>query len=194
MDDRAPLTHLLDRVDAVAEGDKVAVRDILHEIGETSFAPFILVIAALMVSPLSGVPGAPTIAAILILLFTVQALVGRRHPWLPDIILRRTVKGKRLRQSVSWLRKPAAWFDRHSRKRWRFITMRPMRVLTMLSICAVVIVWPFLEILPFFTSFGAVAVALLSFGLLTRDGLYVLLGYCFIAVLVGGALALVTGG
>ena len=37
--------------------------------------------------------------------------------------------------------------------------------------------WPLLEFVPFASSFGGGTVALFAFGLFTRDGLYVLLGY-----------------
>ena len=173
------LSDLLDQVQSATEDPPVSVETVLDNLGERSFAPVILVVALLMVSPLSGIPGAPTMSALVIVLIGSQALLGRHHLWLPGAVLRR---------------KPAAWLDRHSQKRWPILTAPPARLFTMATCVAVPLVWPLLELLPFVTSFGAGAVSLLSFGLLTRDGLYVLLGYAVIAGLGATALLLVGGG
>ena len=53
----------------------------------------------------------------------------------------------------------------------------------MLTIMATVLPWPILEPLPMVTSIGATAVSLLAIGLVTRDGLFIVLGYTFIAAL-----------
>ena len=55
-------------------------------------------------------------------------------------------------------------------------------------------IWPFLELLPFVTSFGAGALALMTFGLFTRDGLYVLWGYIVTGGMTGAVLWLVQAG
>ena len=188
------LSDLLDQVQSATEDPPVSVETVLDNLGERSFAPVILVVALLMVSPLSGIPGAPTMSALVIVLIGCQALLGRHHRWLPGAVLRRSVSEARLRTAVDWLRKPAAWLDRHSQKRWPILTAPPARLFTMATCVAVPLVWPLLELLPFVTSFGAGAVSLLSFGLLTRDGLYVLLGYAVIAGLGATALLLVGGG
>lgn len=185
-----PLSELLDRVEAAGHAPALTVGSVLGAIGEASFAPIILIIALLMVSPLSGIPGSPTLSAVLIILIGLQALLGRQHLWLPGFVLRRAVPGERLAKAVSWLRPVAAWFDRHSHKRWPVLTLRPMRWATMATCCVVPVSWPFLELVPFLTSFAAGAVSLLAFGLITRDGLYVVLGYAVIAGLVGMAIRL----
>jgi hypothetical protein len=50
-----------------------------------------------------------------------------------------------------------------------------------------------MEVLPMMSSLGAGTVALLVFGLFTRDGLFVLLGYLCVAItLVAGGLLVLT--
>ncbi len=183
-----PLTTLVDNMQTAARDPSVTVGSVLHHIGEASFAPVILFISLLMVSPLSGIPGSPTLSALLIILVAAQALIGRKHLWLPGILLRRKVPPERLSKAAKWLRAPAAWFDGHSQRRWPLLTVRPMRWASMASCGVIPMTWPFLELLPFVTSFAATAVALLSFGLITRDGLYIILGYAVIAGLLGLAL------
>lgn len=181
-DDSHTLGRLLDGMDDAARGEKVSVQDVLNEFGDRTITPFILLIAVLLVSPLSGIPGMPTIAASIIVIMAVQALSGRRRLWLPAFLLRRTVASGRLRTAVSWMRRPCAFLDRHSHQRLKFLTRGPMRWLTLTACVVIPLGWPPLEVLPMVSSIGGGTVALLAYGLYTKDGVYVLLGYVMIAV------------
>ena len=80
------------------------------------------------------------------------------------------------------MRGPCSFLDRHSHQRLMFLTRGPMRWFT-LALCAVIpLGWPPLEVLPMVTSIGGGTVALLAYGLYTRDGVYVLLGYAMIGI------------
>ncbi|NNE53472.1 MAG: exopolysaccharide biosynthesis protein [Sulfitobacter sp.] len=176
------LTRLLDAINTKGEGRTVTFREMLDQIGENAITPFILVIAVLMVSPLSGIPGTPTVSALIIFTMTVQALSGRKRLWLPEALLRQKIRVRYLQRAVRWLRAPCAFLDHHSQRRLAFLTVGPMRWVT-LGVCALIpLTWPLLELLPMVTSFGAATIALLVFGLFTRDGVYVLWGYTVIAL------------
>lgn len=181
------LMQLLDGMAHAARGDVVTVSDMLDEFGNRAVTPFILLVSLLLVSPLSGIPGAPTIGAMIIIVLAAQALLGRGTVWLPEWAKRKSIAAKRVRKAVSWMRKPCAFIDRHSRARLRFLTQGLMRWVTLLICVIVPMSWPPLEVLPFFSSFGALVIALLSFGLFTRDGIYVLAGYLIVGLSVAGA-------
>jgi hypothetical protein len=181
------LMQLLDGMAHAARGDVVTVSDMLDEFGNRAVTPFILLVSLLLVSPLSGIPGAPTIGAVIIIVLAAQALLGRGTIWLPEWAKRKSIAAKRVRKAVSWMRKPCAFIDRHSRARLRFLTQGVMRWVTLLICVIVPMSWPPLEVLPFFSSFGALVIALLSFGLFTRDGIYVLAGYLIVGLSVAGA-------
>jgi len=171
------LTHLLDAVDEAGAGEVVSVQNILDEIGERSIMPIVLLVSILLVSPLSGIPGMPTVSALILLMLIMQAAVGRKHLWLPPFLRNRRVRVERLHAATRWLRRPAAWIDRHSHPRLRLFTRHPLRLVTLILCMAMPLQWPFLEFFPFVTSFGAGALALMAFGLLTHDGMYVLAGH-----------------
>ena len=154
----------------------VSVKDVLTRIGEKSFAPAILVIGLILVSPVSGIPGTPTIGSLIVVLCAVQAILGRGHLWLPDLLMRRRVSAPRMRRGIDWLRRPADWLDRHTHDRYLFLSSPPFSQLSFGLIGMVALTWPFLELLPFVTSFGAGAVSLIAFGLMTRDGAYMIAG------------------
>lgn len=192
----APMKHPMnDLLDAVAEAasDKnvVSVRDVLEAIGDRSIMPFILVIAILLVSPLSGIPGVPTFSASLIILLAVQAIGGRRRLWLPEVLLRRSVAADTLKRMVAWLRKPCNFIDRHSRPRLHWLSAGPLRYATLLACVLIPLGWPLLEVLPLVSSIGAGTVSLLIFGLFSRDGVFVLAGYGMIAITLGLGLVFV---
>ncbi|MEM8655283.1 MAG: exopolysaccharide biosynthesis protein [Pseudomonadota bacterium] len=189
LDDARTLNHLLDALDAAGEGEKVSVQNILDEIGDRSIMPVVLAVSILLVSPLSGIPGMPTLSAIVLMLLIGQALAGRRHLWLPSFLSQRRVSRAKLHKATGWLRSPASWFDRHSHPRLRVLALNPLRQVALLFCLLIPITWPFFELIPFFTSFGAGAVALLAFGLLTRDGYFLIAGY---AVACGIGVALIS--
>ena len=164
------LGALLDGMEHAARKRDVSVSDLIREFGDRAITPFILIVALLLVSPLSGIPGTPTVAALLIVTLAVQALSGRRRLWLPQFLMRQHVASRYLRRAVDWMRRPCAFLDRHTHIRLEFLTRGVMRVVT-LALCVLIpLGWPFLEILPLVSSFGAGTVALLAFGLFTRDG------------------------
>ncbi|MBM1689557.1 exopolysaccharide biosynthesis protein [Sulfitobacter geojensis] len=181
------LMQLLDGVAHAARGDVVTLSDMLDEFGNRAVTPFILLVSLLLVSPLSGIPGAPTTGAVVIIVLAAQALLGRGTIWLPEWAKRKSIAAKRVRKAVSWMRKPCAFIDRHSRARLRFLTQGLMRWVTLLICVILPMSWPPLEVLPFFSSFGALVIALLSFGLFTRDGIYVLAGYLVVGLGVAAA-------
>jgi hypothetical protein len=181
------LMQLLDGVAHAARGEVVTLSDMLDEFGNRAVTPFILLVSLLLVSPLSGIPGAPTTGAVVIIVLAAQALLGRGTIWLPEWAKRKSIAAKRVRKAVSWMRKPCAFIDRHSRARLRFLTQGLMRWVTLLICVILPMSWPPLEVLPFFSSFGALVIALLSFGLFTRDGIYVLAGYLVVGLGVAAA-------
>ncbi|KHA50278.1 exopolysaccharide biosynthesis protein [Sulfitobacter geojensis] len=181
------LMQLLDGVAHAARGDVVTLSDMLDEFGNRAVTPFILLVSLLLVSPLSGIPGAPTTGAVVIIVLAAQALLGRGTIWLPEWVKRKSIAAKRVRKAVSWMRKPCAFIDRHSRARLRFLTQGLMRWVTLLICVILPMSWPPLEVLPFFSSFGALVIALLSFGLFTRDGIYVLAGYLVVGLGIAAA-------
>jgi hypothetical protein len=183
------LGALLEALQPQASDTQVSVRDIVTRIGARSFPAVILVPAVLLVSPLSGIPTTPTLAAIIVLMIGIQALIGRGHLWLPDVIMRRAVGRESMCKALNWLRKPAAWLDRYTRHgRLGVLTSAVMRWVTYGAVVALALSWPFLELLPFVTSFSAGAMALMMFGLMTRDGLYVAAGYAQAGVVYGALL------
>jgi len=181
----ASLGELLERLHPAPDVTRISLGDILRGIGSQSFAPVLLVPALLLISPLSAIPGFPTLGALIVITVTAQWLVGRRHLWLPEFVMSRSLSTERLSSALGYLEKPAAWIDRRSRDRLQWFVLPPVSLVAKLCIIAIALTWPVLELLPMVTSIGAGAVALFAFGLMVRDGIFVVLGFAFIGLIAG---------
>lgn len=173
--------------------DAVTLGEILTRIGQRSFAATLLVIGLLMVSPLSAIPFLPSLVAIVILLIAGQAIIGRHHLWLPDFLTRRRISADKLRRALDTLVRPASWIDRHRSGRWVILTQWPISSLAYVVIIAIALTWPPLSFVPFSTTLSAVGLSLLAAGQTLKDGVFVLLGYAYLALLVTGVSVAVAG-
>ena len=63
-------------------------------------------------APLIGdIPGVPTLMAALVILSSVQLLIGRDYIWLPGWLLERRVSRVRFVKATEWMKRPARWID-----------------------------------------------------------------------------------
>ena len=173
--------HPLERViDSIAElgkkQEKVSVSDIQKEVGQRSFGPFLFVPAIFEISPVGGIPGVPTLIALIVVITAAQMLFGRRHFWLPDFIARRSVKGKRIEPAMQKIRPVVQLVDKGLRPRLQRITKKPWNraVAGLCILCAIIV--PPLEVIAFASTGPFAAIALIGLGLMGRDGVFVWLG------------------
>jgi hypothetical protein len=187
------LTALLASIRPHAHEESVTLGEILARIGQRSFSATLMVIGLLMVSPLSAIPFLPSLVAIVILLIAGQAIIGRHHLWLPDFLTRRRISADKLRRALDTLNRPARWIDGHRSGRWVILTQWPISSLAYFVIIAIALTWPPLSFVPFSTTLSAVGMSFLAAGQTLKDGIFVLLGYAYLALLVTGVSVAVAG-
>lgn len=174
--------------------DRVSVRDIRESMGERSFGPFLAIPALIEITPIGGIPGLPTMIALIIVIIAAQLAWGREHMWLPTFLDNRKVDGETLKKGMDWLDRPAGWIDRLLRPRLQQVAdgsgLRVVAVLCIVLCCTV----PPLELVPFASSIPMGAIALMGLGLMARDGLVILIAgllslssFAFIFTAVGGS-------
>ena len=188
---RAPetLEQLLDNIaDAARERDRITLQQVVEAVGYRSFGPLLLMVGVVTTSPLSGIPGVPTVLGLLILLVAVQLLVGRRHFWLPQWLLRRWVPNRKLNQALGKMQPPARFVDALLRPRLTMLVRRHGTTAIALVCVVVTAVMPLLELVPFSASLAGVALAAFGLALVAQDGVVALIGYALTAVL-GGVMA-----
>jgi hypothetical protein len=187
--DTGPIGGLLDQLEAAAGCGAVSVGDLAERIGQRGYGALLIVPALLEITPIGGVPGVPTVLAVIISLFAVQILLGRQRMWLPRFIEQRQVPVSRLTAGVSGLRPLARRLDGCFRGRFHVLTERAFVRFAALICLLLMLLVPPLEIVPFASSAPMLAVIAFGLTLLIRDGVLMV-----VAILIsGGAFALTFG-
>ena len=180
-----PFDDILDALERHAGEDSVSVGAVRRELGEKSFGAMMLLPALLEISPIGGIPGVPTLLALIIVLIAAQVLLGRDTLWLPGFLERRAVDGDRLAGAVEFMRRPALFIDRHFHDRMDWLTTPPLDKVVALVCIVLAASVPPLELFPFASTIPMAGIALLGLALLFDDGLLVLAGLVLAAATVG---------
>jgi hypothetical protein len=192
-EDPQNLQQLLDRIgDADHEDERVKLDAIVEKVGRRSFGPLLLLAGVITASPLSGIPGMPTLMALLVLMIAAQLLLRRDAFWLPQWMLRRTVSCSKRDKALSWLRPVAGFIDRFLRPRLSFL-VGGTGTYAIAVICVLIAMsMPPLELLPFAATLAGAAIAIFGLALIAHDGLVALLGFLITAATMIGSIAYVT--
>jgi hypothetical protein len=178
------LEQLLDRLaEARAGKDKISVDDLLHEVGQRSFGPLLLILALIAFTPLGGFPGVPTVLAGTVTVIAAQLVVGRNRFWIPGFVLRRSTDPGKLKTTIGYIRPVARFVDRLVKPRLSWLTKPPF-LRPAAAICIVVaLTVPPLEVLPFGGTASWAAIAAFGLALIAHDGVLTLIAAAF----AGGA-------
>lgn len=174
------LSDVLDKLEGAAEGRKVSVDTIVDALGRASFASLLLVFSLISTSPASAIPGVTAIVAVISFILIVQMILGRDSVWLPEMITRRKLETKKLRQGIKWLRPKVQKVERVLKPRLTFLFHRPWLWLPMLLVLGLTLFMPFMEIVPTSGSIASAVIACFAAGLLTKDGVLLLIAFCFL--------------
>lgn len=181
------LEEVVEGIEDLAERkDSICLGDAFDEFGSRSFGPLLVFLPVIEFSPLGGIPGVPTVLAVIIALIAVQILIGRDHLWIPAFIEKRPMKSDKLGKFAEKLEGFAERIDHVFHGRLRWLTggwAEKVAALLIIGLCALV---PPLEVLPFASSLPMLAIASFGLALLARDGLLMLIA----TALTGGTLAL----
>lgn len=189
------LTEMLDRLEErTHRQEQISLSAMLEAVGRRSFGPVLLLCGLIPASPLSGIPGLPSIMAVLVFVAVAQMLAGRRHFWLPDSLLRRELSREKFCKAIRMLRRPARWIDRLLFPRLRFLTVGPA-VYAIAVLCALIaLTMPPLELIPFANTSTGIALSVFGLALISHDGLLVVLGVvAFAASIYLGTMAIIGG-
>ncbi|GEM_PF-97972 len=98
------LERLLERLEQAGEpGEPVSIECMLQAPDERSFGALLLVPGLLVFSPLSGIPGLPSVFAVMVSLIAIQLLIGRKHFWLPKWLLKRSASRSKYDKAIAFL-------------------------------------------------------------------------------------------
>jgi len=154
-------------------------------LGVRSFAPIILAIGLLAITPIDSIPTLPTTFGIVIFLTAGQMLIGRRSLWLPRFVAERAVQADRLLKALRWLEPSADKADRWLGMRLTAFTQGPFLIAIAICCASLAALMPVLELLPLVSTVPALAFAAFGIALLMHDGLAAIIGFAFTAATLG---------
>jgi hypothetical protein len=183
-------TATVDQLKQAAEdgrdsGSRVTIGKLLDAFGHRSYGPFLLVPALVELSPIGGIPGVPTLLALIVVLFAAQMLAGRDHFWLPQFIQDRRIKVKRVEGAADKMHPVTERLDRWFGGRLRALTGKT--ALRAAAVCCILLALtvPPLELIPFASSIPMAAIAAFGLALIVHDGLLMLIAFLLTTASIG---------
>ena len=188
---RPPVNNLESLMTSLCEqtqGETVTVRDLLDAAGRRSYGPLLLLLGFISISPLTLIPGATWLVALVTLLISLQIVVGKKFPWVPSRFLKFEFKRKHLVDGVESGRKYAHMIDYYLKPRFTILTA-PLfvQLIGLICVAASLITIP-LGLFPFGPVLPGLTILLFGLGLTARDGVFLLLAA---AALTGAILILI---
>jgi hypothetical protein len=148
----------------------LTLHQIRDRLDERAYGLLVLILSIPCLVP--GLYGVPQAVGVIIILIAAQLLIGREEPWLPRWMLNLRARGSWLKAMAEFAETRLGWIDRLSRPRLlMFATGVGERIAALFMILATLTI-----VLPMTNTIPSIALALLSVGLIQRDGLFVLGG------------------
>jgi len=181
------LSGLLDTMsEAAADKEKIRVKDIMEALGTRSLGPLLTLVGIVIVMPVVGdIPGVPIMMGSLVLLVSIQLLIGREHPWLPKWLLNRAVSHDKFCKMLKMSRKPARFMDRITNERMQKFIDGGGQYLIAFACIAVACLTPFMELVPFSANVAGLALFAFGLALISRDGLLAVIALMIVSLLIG---------
>jgi hypothetical protein len=160
----------------------VTLSIILELLGKESFLILSAFLALPFLVPVS-IPGVSTVFGAIILFIGIS-LVLDRPPWLPGRFMTHVFPADKLRtclsQGLVWIQR----LEKISHCRMSIICRGDWmsRVNGLVLVLSSLFLMAPLAFIPFSNTFPALAILLLSIGILQRDGIFILLGYLFLVM------------
>ncbi len=188
----APSPHtFLQSLEAMADeaGEEgYSLRAIFARLDERAFGAGLFLLALPCAIPFLYL--VPQVVSLPMMALTLQMLAGREEPWLPEKFGERRIDKPGLTRMSRFGRKWFGWLEKISHPRMSWLTGKSAeRVLALfLTVFCASILLP----IPSTNTVPGIGVAIIAFGLMSRDGLLVILGLiigtAWIALLITAAL------
>jgi hypothetical protein len=186
------LSEILTEIADDPRRDRIAIADLRDAMGDRAFGALLFVFAAPNTLPVNA-PGVSVVFGIPLLFLSLQLMLGFAVPWLPRALVQHTVTRARfarvMQYVVPWMRRA----ERFSRPRWPLLAMGFAERLIgfWCAVLSIVLILP----VPFGNMGPGIAVCVLAFALLERDGKATLTGFAvsllMLAIAWGMILAIV---
>ncbi|WP_420963153.1 exopolysaccharide biosynthesis protein [Brucella sp. IR073] len=172
--------------------ERISIQDMLSAMGDRAFGPLMLLFALPNLLPTP--PGTSGVLGIPLVILAAQLMLGRK-PWLPKFIANRSLPRSSF---AALLERAGPWLARAERlvKPRLALLVAPPAEYAIGALCLILAILLALPI-PLGNLLPAFAICLFSFGILERDGVWVIAGFIAflvsVSVVAGVLLALLKG-
>ena len=183
------LQDILQQITEMSQGrDRVSVDNILDAIGRRSFGPLLVFLGLVLAVPGVGdIPGVPIVFGSIVILTVGQQLFGRKHIWLPQWLLNRSIKQKYVEKTFSYAKKPARYVDSVTTERLSILVDTKISwYLSALACLSIALVTPAMEVVLLSANVAGVCFFLFGLAYMAHDGLVMLISF----LLYGGLVTL----
>ena len=157
-------------------GERLTVSDIVSVLRDRAFA--ILVVLLGLPNCLPMPPPIPLVCGLLLALVAIQIVAGRHSPWLPAVLLRRSIPQDAVERAVGRALPVLEKLERWSKPRLEFLdsplSLRLIGFLLFSLALGLLVAAPVIGQIPL-----GIAVCLIGLGLVERDGVLVIAGLVF---------------
>lgn len=180
------LRTLLQSLCSETDGESVSVGDLLNAVGRRSYGPVLLLLGFIAIGPLTIIPGASVLMALVTLIFALQMVIGRPYPWIPKKALEFSFPRKHLIAGVAVVDKYVVQVDRFLKPRLTFLTRSPfVQIVALACVGAALVTLP-LSFVPLGPFIPSLTILLFGLAITARDGFVLLLA----GASLGGAIYL----
>ena len=181
------LTAVLDEIEENIDGDNISFGKIVDEFEDRGYGPLLLIAALFIMLPTGGIPGIPTVLAVVIIFIAAQLTWGRSTPWLPNKLRSISFDKAKFTKAASKIKPVTRKVDYILRPRLKRFAKKPMTRIIGAVIIGLCLFMPFLEIIPFADVIPSSSIVIISLGLTARDGIFTLVGLIAAFAMLGGA-------
>jgi len=154
-------------------GERIAVGTIVSALQDRAYALLVVLLGLPNCLPMP--PPIPLVCGLVLAFIAVQMLTGRRMPWLPQALLKRSIGKPELNRAVARALPALTWLERFSQPRLTMLGGRwaiPVLGLVILILAlGLIVAAPFIGQIPL-----GLAVCLVGLGLVERDGVLIIIG------------------
>jgi len=177
MSDEKPLQAILDTASDAVDGAEVDLKTLIQAYGDRAFGPVMILCALFLMTPLGAIPGLPAAFALIIIVFALQLLFRREHPWMPEILRKIKISEMKLKKARKFVSPVLDKIDNVIHPRLPWVTSGPMQALTALLAIILALTMAPLGIVPFGVVAPAFIIGLLGLGITARDGVLIIVGF-----------------
>ena len=176
-------SEFLDSVIRAKNSNRISIDELRIAMHERGFGILLMFFALPMSIPIPYIPGMTTFFALPLLFLSAQMIVGTEFPWLPKWLSSRSIKRSTLALIITKSSPPLKRVERLLKP--RLLTMSSHRGAQIIGLFTIIFATSIALPLPFTNFIPALAIVIMALGLLSRDGIIILLG---IAIGIAGTI------